>query len=74
MKPDEEIEQFFSKYSIEDRKYVERSSEYQFAINRGKNITALEIASVLLSYEMHPREQDRDIRRIFKKEFPEISN
>lgn len=73
MKPDEEIERFFLKYSIEGRKYVERSWEYQFAIKRGKTITALEIASVLLS-NLHPREQDRDIGRIFKKEFPETSN
>jgi hypothetical protein len=74
MKPEEEIERFFSRYSIEDRKYIERSSEYRLAIKRGKTVTALEIASVLLSNSLHPREQDRDIRRIFKKEFPEISN
>jgi hypothetical protein len=69
-----EIERFFAAHSIKQRKWVERSSEYQFALKRGKTVTALEIASVVISYlDSGDYNQMRyDIKRILKKEFPEI--
>jgi len=67
-----EIERFFAVYPDKLRKRVERSSEYQFALKRGKTVTALEIASVVISYfDSGDYNQMRyDITRILKKEFP----
>ena len=69
-----EIEKFFSAYRNEERKWVEDSPEYQLAIKRGKITTALEIASVLIAYfdSGNHSQKKKDIKRIFKKEFPEI--
>jgi hypothetical protein len=69
-----EIGRFFAAYSDKQRKWVERSSEYQMALKRGKTGTALEIASVVISYfDSGDYNQMRyDIKRIFKKEFPKI--
>ena len=68
---DSEIERFFALYSAKQRKWVEISSEYQIAVKRGKTITALEIAAVIVSSQ-DPGQCRRDVRLIFKKEFPEI--
>jgi hypothetical protein len=74
MKPNNELERFFSAYPPHFRKRAENSSEYQYAIEKGKITTALEIASVIMSDSPDYYEKKRDIQRILKKEFPEISN
>jgi len=61
-------------YSARSREWVESYPEYQFALKRGKITKALEIAAVILSDMFKSHERKRDIDRIMKKEFPEISN
>jgi hypothetical protein len=73
MKPEDEIERFFSAYPEHLRKNVERSWEYQLALKNGKITTALEIAAVMVTGQSHS-EIKQGAAIIFKKEFPEISN
>src|ERR1700685_3042259 len=69
-----EIGRFFAAYSDKQRKWVERSSEYQFALKHGKTVTALKIASVVISYldSGDYNQMKYDIKQILKREFPKI--
>ena len=74
MTNESDIERFFAAYSIKERKWVEKSSEYQIAVKLGETTAAPEIAAVVISYFHSPnyRQMKRDMALILKKEFPEI--
>jgi hypothetical protein len=74
MTPEEEIERFFASYHEGARTRVEGRWQYKYALKHGKITTALEIAAVMLSDYWDRKEEQRNITRIFKKEFPEVEN
>ncbi|MEI9863554.1 MAG: hypothetical protein WDN00_03160 [Limisphaerales bacterium] len=70
----EEVDRFFAGYSERDKELVEFRQEYHYALKKGKTTTALEIAAIAITDSLTLKEIERDIERIMKKEFPEISN